>query len=105
MNIGEAFWVRKETTIGSEQGRQSAARSLSRGLSDGGSGLSERELGRLEEKVRQMESRLNRLEDEMYERKLRKQALALSWWQVLVAGVIVIAASLGSAWLVLAFGG
>jgi hypothetical protein len=67
--------------------------------------LSERELGRFEEKVRQIESRLNRLEDEMYERKRRRQALALSWWQVFVAGLIVIVASFGSAWLVLALGG
>jgi hypothetical protein len=59
----------------------------------------------LEEKVHQTEVRLTRLEDEVHERKREGRAFAVGWWQVMVAGVIVSAASFGSAWLVLAIGG
>ena len=106
--------MRRQAAIGSEQERPSRGRPPSRASADAlvsedrpalWIGVSERDFGRLEEKAHQIEVRLNRLEDEVYERKRRRQALALSWWQVFVAGLIVIAASLGSAWLVLAFGG
>jgi len=64
----------------------------------------DRDFGRLEEKVYQTEARVNRLEDEVYERKRRRQALALSWWQVLIAGLFVLGASFGSVALLLLVG-
>ena len=67
--------------------------------------MSDRELGRLEEKVRQTEARLRRLEDEVYQRRRERRALVLSWWQVFVLVVFTIGASLGSAWLGIAFAG
>ena len=96
--------MRRQTTIRSKQERPSHERALSRRVAGGGSGLSEREFGRLEEKAHQTEVRLNRLEDQVYERKRRRQALALSWWQVLIAGLFVLGASFGSALLVLFLG-
>jgi hypothetical protein len=62
------------------------------------------EWGRLKERVDQTERRVARLEDEVYERKRQRRSLALSWWQVLVAGLFVVAASFGSAALVLLLG-
>ena len=66
--------------------------------------MSDRELGVLEEKVHQTEARVNRLEDEVYQRKRLRQAVALSWWQVLIGGLFVLGASFGSAALLLLFG-
>jgi hypothetical protein len=55
------------------------------------------EWGRYKEKV-------ERLEDEISARKRERRALVLSWWQVVVAGLFVLAASFGSAALVLLLG-
>jgi len=66
--------------------------------------MSDRELGVLEEKVHQTEARVNRLEDEVYQRKRLRQAVALSWWQVLIGGLFVLGASFGSAAVLLLLG-
>jgi hypothetical protein len=55
----------------------------------------------LEEKVCQTEARVNRLEDEVYQRKRQGRAFSVTWLQVLVAGIIGLAASFGSAALLL----
>jgi len=68
-------------------------------------GLSERDFGRLEEKTHQTEARLSRLEDEVQGRNRESRAFVVSWSQVFVVVLFTIGASLGSAWLVLAFGG
>ena len=69
-----------------------------------GIGLSDRELGRLGEKVRQTEARLRRLEDEVYQRKRQSGFLAVTWRQVIVTGLFLLVGSLGSAALVILAG-
>ena len=59
--------------------------------------VSERDFGRLEEKTHQTEGRVDRLEDEVYGRKREGRAFIVSWWQVVIAGLFVFAASFGSA--------
>jgi hypothetical protein len=67
-------------------------------------GISDRELGVLEEKVHQTEARVNRLEDEFYARRRQSRAFVVSWWQVLIGGLFVLGASFGSAAVLLLLG-
>lgn len=57
----------------------------------------------MEEKVHQTEARVNRLEDEVHGRKRESRALAVTWWQVIVTGLFLLAGSFGGAVLVLFF--
>jgi hypothetical protein len=92
-------------TIGSKQEHLSRKRPPSRAPAGAlvnedrpapSNGVSERDFGRLEEKAHQTEARVNRLEDEVYGRKRESRAFVVSWWQVVVAGLFVLAAQLGS---------
>jgi uncharacterized small protein (DUF1192 family) len=83
--------VRKHTTIGSEQGRQSARRSPSRGLGDGGVGLSERELGRLEETVAALRADVDRIRAEQLSKDADARANRRAWLMALLPTAAFIA--------------
>ena len=60
--------------------------------------------GRVCERVDNLQTRMDRLDEDFTGRKRESRAIVVSWWQVAIAGVFAVAASFGSAALVLVFG-